>query len=105
MIEKPDRVERHVLEGVASRALIAPRQLPERRNRTVVEPGRSPDVAIVESNDEKTARGEVLTEPVAPPDHLRREPRDQHERGVRVVAERLVTELQVADCSDPLAGS
>ena len=105
VIEEADHVKRHVLEGVARRALVALQQLPGRRDGKVVERGRTPDVAIVEADHEEAGRREALTELIPPRDHLRPEPHDQHERGIGTVAERLVTELQLTDRGDLLARS
>src|SRR5690349_17622872 len=50
------------------------------------------DVAVVETNDEKAARGQLAAEVLMPGDHLRAEAHDQQHRRVSGVAESLVAE-------------
>src|SRR4051794_8255190 len=104
MVEQTNRIGGHVLERVTRRSLVAPRELPARRDWEIVEPGRPPDVTIVEAHDEEPAHGKSGAEILAPADHLRPEPHDQQERRIPAVAEALVAQVQTPHCCELLAG-
>ena len=66
------------------------------------QPRRAPDVAVVVADDEVAAPGQLLAEVLVPGEHLRAQAHDQQHRRVGRVAERLVTDLDVADGAEGL---
>ena len=94
-VHQADRVARHVLEQIGRGDLAGlpatPCQVGRRRP---VDLGRLADVAIVEADDPKAARGERRAEIVLPDDHLRAEAHDQQQRRIARAAEGLVANLE-----------
>ena len=58
------------------------------------------DVAIVEANDTKAARGELAAEIIIPMDHLGAEPHDQQQRFRGRIAENFVADVDAVGASD-----
>ena len=58
------------------------------------------DVAVVEADDAKAARGELAAEIVVPMDHLGAEPHDQQQRLGIGVAEDLVANVDAVGAGD-----
>jgi hypothetical protein len=58
------------------------------------------DVAVVETDDAKAARGELAAEVVVPVDHLGAEPHDQQQRFRGGIAEDLVAEVDAIGADD-----
>ena len=58
------------------------------------------DVAVVEADDAKAARGELAAEIVVPVDHLGAEAHDQQQRFRGRVAENLVADVDAVGASD-----
>ena len=83
---------------------MAQRELPARRNASVMEDRRAPDVAIVEPDHPEAKRRELLTEPVVPEKHLRRETHHQQQRRGAITTKGLVTEPKTADTGEQLTG-
>ena len=58
------------------------------------------DVAVVEADDAKAARGKLAAEIVVPMDHLGAEPHDQQQRFRAGVAEDLVADVDAVGAGD-----
>ena len=58
------------------------------------------DVAVVETDDAKAARGELAAELVVPMDHLGAEPHDQQQRFRSRIAENLVADVDAVGAGD-----
>ena len=58
------------------------------------------DVAVVEADDAKAARGELAAEIVIPMDHLGAEPHDQQQRFRGRVAENFVANVDAVGAGD-----
>ncbi len=103
-IHQADRVLRHVaqLVGRGDRDLQEAQLEQFDRGQALAagEVAGLADVAVVEADDAKAARGELPAEIVVPQDHLGAEPHDQQHRLRIGVAEDLVTKVDAVGAGD-----